>query len=91
MPETICSALKKAVALMGAMPPPVIGIAFSPRGYAVLGPALTPSQAGADAIISRGVPYIVDPRLIGDLSEVYYDEEAWQKRCREQRALDDGR
>lgn len=70
------------------LPPPLVGIACSPYMKAQIDCAPEPPAMQPLAAAGFGVPFIVDPRMMSDKAEAYYDREAWLKRCKEQREYD---
>lgn len=68
--------------------PLIVGIAIGPAAETLLRRECAESADCSFASVFGGVPLLVDPRMPIDQSEVYYDREAWNKRCREQRIWD---
>jgi hypothetical protein len=78
-------------AMLAAARPPVspVGVAISPQAEAILRREHDrPSHADMFFEALCGLPFVVDPRLSVDKSEVYYDRVAWDKRCAQQRMWD---
>lgn len=69
--------------MMDSLPyvPPVVGVACSPEAASLI----RSSSAGyREAFLLTNPPILIDPRMRSERTELFYDREAWNARCREQ-------
>lgn len=62
------------------MPPPIYGITCCPQIEAFL------KRQPSDLL--QAIPYLIDPRMSIEFSEIYFHLDTWLDRCEEQRKWD---